>query len=420
MQSGENTTGTTVAVFSRDSTTGTLIQLPGKEGCFSGDSTDPACTAVPVLGGPFAVTTSPDGSHVYVTDYTINAVTVFSADTSGALTPLPGLSQCVSSDGSGGACAPGIDLALPHETVLSPDGSFAYVAGHQDSAIDIFATEPSATAPPKNSTLPEIAGSTEAGRRLSANAGIWSGTQSGYAYRWEHCDSSGASCAPIAGAGSFTLAGAAAAAHYTPTPSDVGHTIRVVVTATNSAGSATATSAPSATIRSLPPSNTASRWLICIAKPPVSSASRNRALHLDGRWTCKLRSLPRPFKPAAGAAVARVTVKRHGIRYATGVSESLPDGRSELALMLLRPLTDGRYTLILRSRQGEELLMSRAWIMIECGRLTGRPLGPVQLVIAAGVTPASSSRIRVKTSANACLVNGLNRAEARKSRAASR
>ncbi|MGH3609986.1 MAG: beta-propeller fold lactonase family protein, partial [Pseudonocardiaceae bacterium] len=243
-----NGSGDTVAVFSRDASTGALTQLAGKQGCFSGGGADPACTAVPVLGGAFAVTTSPDGSYVYVTAYQSNAITVFSADPSGALTPLPGQTQCVSASSNSGACAQGVALGGPLQAAVSPDGAFVYVAGHQNSAIDIFATEPSATGPPSNSALPAITGTTTPGQTLTATAGTWAGTQTGYAYQWQDCDTNGANCTPIAGASGYSLSGAPATNSYTLTPADAGHTIRVQVTATNSAGSTPAISTASATV----------------------------------------------------------------------------------------------------------------------------------------------------------------------------
>jgi hypothetical protein len=94
------------------------------------------------------------------------------------------------------------------------------------------------------------------GQTLSASAGTWSGMQTGYSYKWEACDTSGANCTAIAGASSYTLSGAPATTNYKLSSANVGHTLRVVVTATNSAGSAAATSAPTATVTPLPPANT--------------------------------------------------------------------------------------------------------------------------------------------------------------------
>ena len=53
-----------------------------------------------------------------------------------------------------------------------------------------------------------------------------------YGYQWQRCDTTGANCADIAGA---------TAATYTATAADTGRRVRVVVTATNTAGSASAT-----------------------------------------------------------------------------------------------------------------------------------------------------------------------------------
>ena len=86
--------------------------------------------------------------------------------------------------------------------------------------------------PPANTTLPTISGSAQEGAMLTANSGTWSGTPPiSYVYQWRRCDSAGSGCANIAGANAST---------YTVTAADVSSTIRVQVTATNAAGSATA------------------------------------------------------------------------------------------------------------------------------------------------------------------------------------
>jgi hypothetical protein len=70
-----------------------------------------------------------------------------------------------------------------------------------------------------------------------------------FAYQWRRCDGSGASCANISSATAST---------YALVLADVGSTIRVVVTASNTSGSSSpATSNPMAVIAGLPPANTA-------------------------------------------------------------------------------------------------------------------------------------------------------------------
>jgi uncharacterized repeat protein (TIGR01451 family) len=107
-----------------------------------------------------------------------------------------------------------------------------------------------ASAAPANSGVPTISGTTQVGQVLTATPGTWIGNPSPtFSYQWRRCDPSGNSCIDIAGAAASTyLLGAA----------DVGATIRVVVTGTNSAGSATGTSPPTAVVTAAPsaPSNT--------------------------------------------------------------------------------------------------------------------------------------------------------------------
>jgi hypothetical protein len=93
---------------------------------------------------------------------------------------------------------------------------------------------PATVVPPSNTSLPTISGTTQQGQTLNASAGSWSGTTPiSYAYQWQRCDSSGAACAAIAGATSTS---------YSVGSAEVGSTLRVSVTASNSAGSTSASS----------------------------------------------------------------------------------------------------------------------------------------------------------------------------------
>ena len=107
------------------------------------------------------------------------------------------------------------------------------------------------TAPPANTAEPTISGRAEQGRTLSASRGSWAGGGLSYAYRWVRCGvgggrPDGSDCTSIAGATStrYTVAGA-----------DVGFRLRIRVTATNSEGSQTAASDPTAVVVG-PPVNT--------------------------------------------------------------------------------------------------------------------------------------------------------------------
>jgi hypothetical protein len=86
---------------------------------------------------------------------------------------------------------------------------------------------------------PSISGSAREGQTLTTSQGSWSNGPSSYSYIWEDCDASGAACSPISGAVSD---------RYVLAAGDVGHTIRSVVTASNSGGSASASSAPTGVV----------------------------------------------------------------------------------------------------------------------------------------------------------------------------
>jgi hypothetical protein len=93
---------------------------------------------------------------------------------------------------------------------------------------------------PTNTGAPSIAGTAEAGAALTVEAGVWSGTPPlAYSFQWQRCAASGADCQDIAAATGGT---------YTLEAADVGSAVRVVVTATGSEGSATASSASTAVV----------------------------------------------------------------------------------------------------------------------------------------------------------------------------
>lgn len=114
---------------------------------------------------------------------------------------------------------------------------------------------------PANKTLPTIQGTPQDGQTLTANPGTWRGTRPmDYAYRWLRCDAGGANCAAIATGSSYVAVAA-----------DVGSTLRVDVTATNSAGSATARS-PVVRPAAAPPANPAAPTVQPAAGPPANTA----------------------------------------------------------------------------------------------------------------------------------------------------
>lgn len=120
------------------------------------------------------------------------------------------------------------------------------------------------TSPPTNTALPTISGTAQVGQTLTATPGTWSGNPTPtYSYQWQR--------------GTTNIAGATSAT-YTLVSADAGSTVRVVVTATNSAGSASANSANSATVTQAP-SNTAPPEITGIAQVGETLTVSN------GTWT---------------------------------------------------------------------------------------------------------------------------------------
>lgn len=117
---------------------------------------------------------------------------------------------------------------------------------------------------PKLRSAPKISGRAVAGRVLTTTRGSWSGTPRRFAFAWRICDRSGGHCVTVRGATRST---------YSIRPRDVGHTVRSRVTARNSGGSATATSAHSAVVRAAP-----------APPPPPPSRSGQTVMTNDLGW----------------------------------------------------------------------------------------------------------------------------------------
>src|SRR2546423_10828291 len=123
------------------------------------------------------------------------------------------------------------------------------------ATVGVLATA-AAAATPQNTSPPTIGGTPKVGSTQTANDGTWSNSPTSFSYQWQRCASDGTGCGDIASGTAKT---------YTPSSGDVGHTLRVVVTAMNASGNASATSAPTEVIGSQNgPSNT--------VKPAVSGS----------------------------------------------------------------------------------------------------------------------------------------------------
>ncbi|HET7567434.1 MAG TPA: hypothetical protein VFJ91_05545 [Gaiellaceae bacterium] len=80
---------------------------------------------------------------------------------------------------------------------------------------------------PQNTAQPSLTGTVREGSTMTAVEGQWSGSPTTFEYQWQRCRNDGTSCLDIAGATAKT---------YLLTSADVGHAIRVGVTAVNADG----------------------------------------------------------------------------------------------------------------------------------------------------------------------------------------
>jgi hypothetical protein len=162
-----------------------------------------------------------------------------------------------------------------------------------------------AAAAPANTAKPAISGTEKAGSTLTASNGTWSNSPTSYGYQWRRCATDGTACVDIVGATSQT---------HVLTASDVHHTIRVIVTAKNADGSATATSDPTGVIGSTNgPSNT--------AKPSVtgSAVPGGELTVSNGSWNPAATSFTYQWQrcDSSGAGclnIAGATGKAYGVR----------------------------------------------------------------------------------------------------------
>jgi hypothetical protein len=115
-------------------------------------------------------------------------------------------------------------------------------------ALALVATSSSAsgTRAPKNRAAPRIAGAVAPGQTLSARHGRWANRPTAFRYGWLACNRAGKSCARVRGAKRVK---------YVLGARDVGHRLRVVVTAFNRSGRGSARSSATPIVNSSGPAH---------------------------------------------------------------------------------------------------------------------------------------------------------------------
>jgi hypothetical protein len=148
---------------------------------------------------------------------------------------------------------------------------------------------------PANSKIPTVSGSMVEGQTVTVSPGTWGGAAPiTYAYQWLRCNSGGGSCVSISGA---------TGQQYKLVSSDVGHKIRVNVTARNASGSRTVMSGEPAVVQSSGP--TGVQTLPSGEKSiPVTSVPKTERLIVD-----RVRFTPSVVRSSQSPISVQVRVK---------------------------------------------------------------------------------------------------------------
>jgi outer membrane protein assembly factor BamB len=230
-------------IFSRDSVSGNIVLSAASGGMQGSFNATPAPavgsgTAYTVTGGSLTATNS---SGLGTTQWTFTGDgkldtapllvgnLVFAGSSGGnvyAINASGGTSAWSTTVASGvpapdeqNVSQPLTGLGVGEGTLLVPTGSTltAFVGANVGSGT------------PANSTPPTVSGTPVVGQPVGADVGTWTAMPTSYAYQWLDC-SSGV-CSNISGATGES---------YTPTNSQLGSTLEVSVTATNSSGQSSA------------------------------------------------------------------------------------------------------------------------------------------------------------------------------------
>jgi len=202
------------------------------------------------FGYPTSVAISPDGKTAYVaantglsnyvyaidvaTDTVTGKVAVRGAVSAIAITP-DGKTAYVTILGAS-ASSPGAVVPI---TLATSRAGTPIIVGVDPDAIAISAER--GLPPPANISPPSISPNTRPtqGETLTESHGSWRNAPTSYSYRWEDCDTAGNNCSAIRGATSRT---------HTLVASDLGHTIRVLETASNAGGKSAPVSSPATAV----------------------------------------------------------------------------------------------------------------------------------------------------------------------------
>jgi Bacterial Ig-like domain (group 3) len=170
------------------------------------------------------------------------------------------------------------------ETGKATDGSTTV-----DSAPTAVVT---ATGGPASVSPPMIAGAAQEGSVLTLTQGTWTPTPTSITDQWQRCNAQGTACADVAGSSTYTL-----------TSADVGSTLRVVETATDTGGTTTKDSAVTAVIVIPPPGAPQD-----VTPPTVSGPAEagQTLVASPGAWTGSPTSFAYQWERCGGSTCAAI------------------------------------------------------------------------------------------------------------------
>jgi hypothetical protein len=228
-----------------------------------------------------------------------------------------------------------------------------------------------------NAAVPVVAGEPVVGQVLSAGSGSWTGASPiAFQYQWQDCDAAGAGCVVIAGARSAT---------YQLSGSDVGHTVRVQVVATNQAGEAVALSPASDVVSATWPAGAITLSGRVVSIPVASVVLPDQLLISTVQSQPAVVKSHRPFLGRFRVTDSHGYVVRGALVYAQGVPSGLVQPTAEAttgtdgwASVSFQPtarlplVKGGSLTVFVRARKAGESLLAG----VSTRRLVAITLGP--------------------------------------------
>jgi hypothetical protein len=284
----------------------------------------------------------PEGPGVYQVLVQADGATLYDGtpDQNGGACSTVGVSGASLMFDAAQPCKRSLSVDLPLDTTALPDGTHTLKVTVTDAAQNSSVAYDAAISTqnaPLSATTPSIGeGAPQAGETLTGQPGTWAAPkQAGpisYAYRWQSCDPTGASCRAIPGA---------QGASYTASAADQGRALRLLVTASNADGASTVASAPSGVVSGTSAMGSAALAAQPLGAPNGHGASEHAQLLLRGRsrtvrrYSDRALTLQGTLSDEHGAPIAGATLDV--------LSTSAAGGQGAL-LGRVATATDGTFT----------------------------------------------------------------------------